>query len=240
MGLTVLSHSLTEKEKGLYELLVQIPPNLKSAERILQTNEYETQELTKVALAYSGDCFCEVLDLSYESDAQILEGIVPNLHSTYICEVLELLLKNGLNPNEVYDDDNIMNSVRDLDNEFLAADALRLLLEYGGNIEVYLPGEGSLFDAVAFDVFYWAFESGNWRLTASLIHCWMVLLGYGARCRADKTHIFREWDSSKLFDLQKLKNHRDYYFGIIRREGYKFAISIFDRATHWEVLRVES
>lgn len=30
MGLTVLSHSLTEKEKGLYELLAQIPPNIES------------------------------------------------------------------------------------------------------------------------------------------------------------------------------------------------------------------
>lgn len=95
--------------------------------------------------------------------------------------MLELLLRYGLDPNALVDGDNIMDSVRYVDNKLLAADALALLLKHGSNVNLYIPECGeSVFQAVDFDVWYGDrlfYQPAKFNAS---VYCWMVLVGYGA------------------------------------------------------------
>lgn len=229
---------LNAREQGLLGLLTAIPPDMDGAERYLQENHLGCGEVTRTALEYAACCYCEAGDFAHEQKIPRPETTVPGLHSTYILDVLRLLLRYGLDPNGVYAGCNIMDSLRFVDNELLAADALALLLEHGGKTDMRIPGEEeTLFQTMNFDVFFGAVEQYDRQQYVAIVHCWMVLLGYGARSGAKKIQVFREYDSAEVFDLRKLKNHRNYYFGILHTERGS-AISIYDKKTLWELARV--
>lgn len=229
---------LNAREQGLLELLTVIPPDTDGAERYLQEKHLSCGEITRAALEYAGCCYCEVGDLAHEQKILHPENKIPGLHSTYILDVLRLLLRYGLEPNGAYAGCNIMDSMRFLDNELLAADALALLLEHGGKADMRIPGEEeTLFQTMDFDVFFGAVEQYDRQQYAAIVHCWMVLLGYGARNGEEKMQVFREYDCAKEFDLRKLKEHRKYYFGVSHTQS-GFAISIYDKDTLWEVARI--
>ena len=77
----------------------------------------------------------------------------------------------------------------------------------------------------------------RWRYD-SWVHVWLVLLAYGGAPRGRKSllEVFREYDSAELFDVRKLKNHRDYYYGL-SKENYEPVIHIYDKKTLWEVAK---
>ena len=108
---------------------------------MLAAEKFTTDEVTRVAIEYSDECFCEVDDFESENNIPRPKGVVPNLHSTYIVDVIRFLLQYGLDPNGIHEDCNIMDSLHYVDNEFLAADALALLLEHGGNHDLIVDGE---------------------------------------------------------------------------------------------------
>ena len=219
---------LNEREQKLLNHLMTIPPDLDCAESDLYAEKLSCDEATRVGIAYVQDCYFEVVDYAQEHGIPQPTEVLPNLHSSYIPDIVKFLLQHGLDPNGVHEDDHIMDSLRFIDNELLAADALALLL-----------GEGeTLFEAADFEVFFAAVEMGNRQLFASVVHCWMVMIGYGARCGEDKMQAFREYNSSETFNWDKLKNHRNYYFGITHLEN-DFAISIYDKDTLWEVARIK-
>jgi len=169
---------LSEKETRLYNLLTNIPPAFEEAENLLMKEKYRPSEVTRVAIEYADNCMCEAGDYTYYNNLPDSREIVQGLHSTYIYDVVKLLLKHGLEINEIYDDTNIMYELMWIDNEFLAADTMSLLLENGGDIDVWCDGE-TLFEFVDFDVFFDAVEQ-EWRQRyASWVHCWMVMMGYG-------------------------------------------------------------
>ena len=207
---------LNEREQKLLDLLIMIPPNIDGAECYLRTEDLDRNEVTKVAIEYVYECFCEVDDYECTNNIPRPKDIVQNLHSTYIIDVIALLLQHGLDPNGIYEDCNIMESLHYVDNEFLAADALALLLEHGGNYNLVVDGE-ELFRSTDFDVFFDTIEQYERQKYASLVHYWMVMIGYGARCGEDKMQAFREYNSSETFDWDKLKNHRNYYLGRVSK-----------------------
>ena len=230
---------LSEREQKLFDYLTVIPPDMNGAEHYLQAETLDRDEVTRVAIEYADACFCEAGDFAYKQGIPHPAGIVPDLHSTYILDVVKFLLRYGMDPNGVHEDYNIMDSLRFVDNEYLAADTLVLLLEHGGKPNLMIPGEGeTLFNTLDFDVFFDAIEQYDRQRYAALVRCWMVLIGYGARCGEDKMQMFREYNSSEIFDLQKLKNHRNYYFRVTHLEN-DFAISIYDKDTLWEVARIK-
>ena len=229
---------LNAREQKLFDLLTKIPPDLSSAELYMQTENLNCDEVTRAAIEYADECFRDAGDYAYERRIPHPTDIIPNLNSTYILDVLSLLLRYGLDPNAIHEDTNIMYSLIYIDNEFLAADALAMLLDHGGKPDLMLPGE-TLFSTTDFDVFNYATDRYiDNQAYASLVHYWMVLIGYGARYENNKMQIFKELMSSKVFDLQKLRNHRNYYFGLTHMEN-KIAISIYDKETFWEVARIE-
>jgi len=66
----------------------------------------------------------------------------------------------------------------------------------------------------------------------------MVLLAYGGRLNSGvpEAEARREYDSSEMFDIAKLKNHRGYYFGLSIENGER-TLHIFDKGTFREVTR---
>ena len=231
-------YNLNEQEKKLLDFLIAIPPDMDGASHYLQTQNLAPSEITRVSIEYADYCFCDAGDYAYQHGISHPHEVIPNLNSTYILDVIKLMLQHGLNPNAIFDGYNIMDWIKFVDNEFLAADTLALLLEHGGDANLMLPSEGeTLFEAVNFDVFFGAIEQYDRQRYASLVHCWLVLIGYGARCSKGSVQVFKEYDSSNFFDLQKLKSHRNYSFGMTHLEN-DFAISIYDKETLWEVVRI--
>ena len=223
---------LTEAAETVLEQLMMIPPNFLGAEQILSDGRLTAQEVTWIGNMYVEECIWDT-DNHYDT-----EGIIPGLHSTYIYEVVELLLRYGLDPNQEYDEGNILFALECVDNEFLAADTLDLLLQAGGDPALEDDGETFL-ESLNFDIFFDAVEQYQRQQYASLVHLWMVAIGNSDDFGSveDRICFFREYDSDTVFDYRKLRNHRNYYFGITHRDN-GFEINIYDKETLWEVVRI--
>ncbi len=229
---------LKEKEQKLLDLLTAVPPDFSAAEPLLREETYTPAEITRVTLEYAEECQCEAGEFAWQHGIPHSAEVMPALHSTYIVEVIRFLLPYGLEPNGIYDGWNIMHRVAFLDNECLGADALGLLLEQGGNPDLTMPDrEETVFETIDFDVFFGALEQDDRVRYAAWVHAWLVMIGYGAHIREDRIEVFKEYDSEQYFDLKKLKNHRDYYFGVTHFENHCF-ISVFDKKTLMEVARI--
>lgn len=233
-----MSIELNNMEKSLLELLMKIPSDLTGAEKMLSAGELTPENVTKVGIAYADECFDEVTEFIFNNGYAYTGGVVPGLHSTSIVDVIRLLLRFGLNPNGVYDGNNIMDSLQFVDNEYLSADALDLLLQHGGNLNLELE-DGPFFRELDFRVAFDAVEQYNRRIYSALIHFWMVAVGNGASYigNKDKLFFYKEYNSDTLFDPKKLRNHRNYSFCLAHLDK-DFAISIYDRDTLWEVARL--
>ena len=233
-----MSVELNEKGQQLFELLITVPPSLKEAEEFLNSNDLTADDVTKVGINYADECYCDVCDWATERNVPHPEEFVPGLHSSYIVEVTKLLLRFGLKPNAVYGEekDNFMFLLQFIHNEYLAADTFALLFEYGGDPNAEMDGE-TIFEEVDFDVFFGAVEQENRQLYSSVVHCWLVMLAYGGKYQnKNVVTVFKEYDSQTVFDLKKLKNHRDYSFGL-SHEADGVTIHIYDKKTLWEVVR---
>lgn len=222
---------LNEKENGLKNLLMLLPPNFDGAKQLLEQEEYTVENISKVGTDFSWECVEECWEYFWDNDVARNEEVVPNLHSTYICDVLAFLLQHGLDPNTVFEEQNIMDNLRFLDNGYLAADALVLLFEHGGNPNLHCC-EKSIFDNVDFDVFFDAGEQQDRQRYSSLVHCWMVYLAFGGTLKNGKVPV----EVFRGFNLKELKNHRYFYFGITKGETWP-DIHIFDASDQWEVVR---
>jgi hypothetical protein len=120
-----------------------------------------------------------------------------------------------------------------VDNAYVAADTMALLLEHGGNPNLNMDGQ-SVFGIVDFEIWFGSVEQSlRWRYDA-WVHIWMVLLTYG--CNNSGIQVFREYNSDAMFDLKKLRDHRNYYFGL-SYEDQERVIHIYDKNTFWEVAR---
>ena len=228
---------LNEKEAVLFTILTSIPPDLSAAETYLHTADMTASEVTRVAISYTDECYDEVRDSELKTGVSRPSGIIPGLHSTYLLDVIKLLLQYGLEPNGVYDGNNVMWNLMYIDNELVAADTLALLMESGGNIDLEVDGE-TIFSQFDFDIFFDALEQTDRQSYTALVHCWMVAVGY--RGYRDGIQLFKEYDDTlfpNIFDIRKLRNHRNYFFGINQQEK-SLSLSIYDKDTLWEVARL--
>lgn len=236
---------LNDKSQQLLDALMTIPPDLATAEKLLQQECFSSDEVTKVAMRYAEECFLDIADtFRTDPDDRISftgfmppAGVISGLHSTYVYDVVKFLLAYGLDPNAIFDAGgdqyNIMDQLLFVDNEYLAADTLALLLQHGGNPELIVDGE-SIFQQIDFGIWFDAVELYiRWRYDA-WVHIWMVLLAFG--CENSGIQVFREYNSDAMFDLKKLRDHRNYYYGLSYENGNRM-IHIYDKKTFWEVAR---
>ena len=234
------------ENSDLLQALLQVPPNLTFVREQLLSGRYSPQQVTELGYHYAEECWYEDLDAdnsefySEEFDYYWREAnTIADRHSFYLYEVIDLLLKHGLDPNYTVDHDFcLMEFVIGIVNGYIAADTLILLLESGGTPNLISSGE-NMFDQICFDVDFDAIEQRDRRRYDSLVHCWMVLLAYGGKTKDEggTIDVFTEYsDNIKvIFDLKKLKEHRNYYVGVTH--GKHLTVNIFDKRTYWEVAR---
>lgn len=234
---------LNTKEQRLFDYLMEIPVDLTAVEHYLCVEALTADEVTRAAIAYAEKCFLEGRDWETDNQTERPQGIIPDLHSTQLVEIIALLLHYGLQPNAVIADESIMALMQHIDNEFLAADALALLLENGGDPALAVNGP-PLIDDLDFEIFFAALEMRDRHLYNAIVHMWMVLTGYMAlHGKLDNSGftVFREEEPAERtgtpFDLSKLREHRNYYFGL-SYEDRSVIIHIYDKRTQWEVARV--
>ncbi len=172
-------------------------------------------------------------------------GLIQGRHSTHLCEVIAFLLSCGLDPNDKKEGNQcLMVSVCRVVNGYAAADTLRLLLECGGDPNIAVENK-TLFDTIHRDVVCGATGQYNRRTYDSLVHCWMVLTGYGGKTADEegRQKLFKACSplqGEEAFGEEKLKDHRNYVFGLtceMNREKTP-VIHIFDKRTFWEVARL--
>ena len=120
-------------------------------------------------------------------------------------------MKYGVDPNMIYDGSkNIMESLCYV-GRYEGADLLSILLDDGGKLDIEIHGE-RLFDIIDFDVIFGAVEMEERELYDAIVHCWVVMIGYGARLSGGESaiEVFIDDNTGEIFDLTKLKKHRKY------------------------------
>ncbi len=235
--------------ESIKEKLWQIPPDFEA----IRNAELSPAEATQLGYEYTEKCWYEDLERAGSEDSSCddflgwynqLPVIELGRHSTHLYDVMEYLLQYGLDPNYTKEGNwSLLEQICHITNGYVAADTLRLLLEHGGDPN--LPtDDGTVFDNIDFDIGFDAIELYDRRSYDSLVHCWMILIGYGGTPSNGTTPLdtFKERgiDNSRKFDLSNLKNHQNYIFGLstIENRGDVPTIHIFDKRSYWEVARL--
>ncbi len=227
--------------KELLDFFLQIPPNFKAAKDIITRENFSSDEISKVAICYAEKCGLEVGDHLFEigcedlSASKLKKGVVPGLHSTYLYSVVDFLLAYRLNPNYVFGSNNLLHSLFYVDNEYVGADTMRLLFDNGADPNLKVEGE-SIYDMVEEDIWFGSIEQYiRWRYDG-WVHMMFVILAYGGKnsTRSQNITRFKEYDKDELFSLDKLKDHRNYYYGLCRGDN-ETILRVFEKDTFWEV-----
>lgn len=226
----------------LLEALLCIPPKLEEARLLLESERISAADIDLAAFRYAESCKWETHDALGETPDP-RSGTVPGLHSTFLLEVLSLLLDYGLDPNTIVGGESLMYVLYYTDNGYMGADALALLLERGGKPELEADGE-TLYDSVDFDIIFGAIEQHDRFRYDMDVHFWLVLLGYGGGKGGEFTDIFprgaAECDvTENEFSTSDLIAHRNYRWGLsfVPGRGESWSLHVFDERSGWEVLR---
>ena len=235
----------TERSEELLQTLLLLPTNLELIENQIKQNNYTVEEISRAAYDYADESYYACLDYLYlhpeeydRVEARTLLGIL----GERMPEIFALLLKYGLDPNLRCEDETVMMSVGKVYNGYAAADTVALLLDHGGDPEIYI-GE-SLFSEIDFDIVFDPYAFDTLATYDSKIHVWLVLLSVLGEREEKLGHIEffnpRGDNHEKAFTYSDLKNHRNYTFGLsnVPGRGESWSLHIFDKRTAWEVARV--
>lgn len=234
-----LLHGDQSVDLPLYNLMSRLPPDLDAIRSFLAESDLSSDKITVTAIRF----IYEECQYEYSEEKQPEE-----LHSTYLKDMLEVLLEYGLNPNGVYDCGNIMDSLSLVDTNYVAADTMALLLEHGGDLYLTVDDE-ILFDEIEFDVIFGAHNQEDRMRYDQLIHEWLVMIGFGAHSLSadgDRKEMVRFFEPPyydelhKDFTIENFKEHRNFYWALthVPGNGESWSLHIIDKNTGWEVLRL--
>ncbi len=213
------------KTEYLLSLLMELPPRLNVIEKELQATEYTSEEITLAACKFADKCFmeCEFFEEAFNRKPQKEE-----VHSSYIYEICELLLKYGLNPDLIIEENNIMYELRYIDYEYLSAETMKLMLENGANVNID-DGDEPLFQALDFDIMYDVDGLEDKEIFDKEFRLWLLMIGFGAavdnRCPVNL---------AEGFSVERFKNFRQFTYTIERLEK-EWIMHIIDIKTGKEV-----
>ena len=163
--------NLVEEIKSLFE---RVPNDFEKIEKLLSSRELTKEELAEIAISAVDNCFCE-----YQTacNPEYKDFNVEDMHSNSIVDGIRLLIKFGLDPNVIIDDDSVMWNTMYIDAPGIAASVLKLLLENGGNPNHYMPSEKeTIFDYIDFKVSYDEYTHEFFHT----VQYWWLLMAYGA------------------------------------------------------------
>ena len=92
-------------------------------------------EVSRAGYDYANECWSDCLDYFDKCPEEVCcsePAFIPNILSSNMPQVFDLLLKYGLDPNAVCEGETVLSSVSSVYNEYIAADTLALLMEHGG------------------------------------------------------------------------------------------------------------
>ncbi len=235
--------TLSEKASQLYTLLFTKEFSLDALKIALQTGAYSKEDINIAAYKYVDDCQNDLMDDNWEIHHNGQGEVVPGYESSHMLEAITTLLEYGLDPNTIFTEAltedlseqyNIMQALRYIDNGYVAADTLAVILENGGDPSIIIDGNSFVRD-VNFDPQFDLNNQEDRIRYDALVHFWMVLVGYGARLEHGEACV----DPCGNFDVSSLRNHRNYYYGAIHsdRSNDNMEICFFDKETNWEVAR---
>ena len=242
---------LNQNAQKLYDMLFTREFDIERLKVELDSGAYSADDVNLAALQYVDDCMWNLADMEIPEDScecdycipRAFGEIVPGQESSHMLEAVAVLLEYGLDPNKIYrkyytpdhySEYNIMSELAWISNGYLAADTLVLLLEHGGNPNLFVDGD-NLEGEAAFRLQLDLFEMKDRATYDALVHYWMVLVGYGAKLKDGSEPV----DRCQNFDTANLKKHRNYYYGAIHsdRSEDHMEICIFDKLSNWEVAR---
>ncbi len=229
---------LSENATKLYHLLYTRDFSLEQLMYELASGIYTPEDVSIAGFQYVSDCICDLMDENGQEPCRACGERLPGFYSSHMLEALNCLLEHGLNPNMLYgkdpDQSNIMSELRYVENGYLAADSLALLLDHGGNPSIRINGV-SLIRDVNFDLLFDLNNQTNRARYDSLVHYWMVLVGFGAKLEDGGESI----DLCPGHNVSELKNHRNFYYGAIEsdRSNDHMEICFFSKYTNLEVGR---
>ena len=236
----------TPRSDELLQIMLTHSADRAEIENTLKLKKCSGDEVSRAGYDYAIECWSDCLayfDKCPEEACCSEPAFIPNILSSNMPQVFDLLLKYGLDPNAVCEGETVLSSISSVYNEYIAADTIALLMEHGGNPSLVVSGE-SLSDRIDFDIMFGAFEQENRRIYDSIVHCWIVMNGYRANTCCEKSlDVFtRRRLECRLpeFKLEDLKHHRNYYYGLsnVHSRGEDWSLHIFDKRTRWEVVRL--
>ncbi len=221
--------------------LKRTPPSFDQAELWLFKDHGTAEEVSVAAFDYLGEL------LTDDSVGKNYKECLPlsMRPSRYTYDVMEFFLRFNLDPNFITDEKSLMHRICNINNEFIAADTLKLLLENGGDPFV-LSGNRPLYDILDS---YVRSKVCNLSLTdfdspevQSRLHCWMVLTGFCGQALYERydPSSFRMHFSNEMFKLKELKNHHSFRAEATQSaERYnKLSVRIVSIRTGKEVIRI--
>lgn len=218
--------------KQIKEVFEQEPSNLDEIRNLLSLRELTREELAVLAISFTDDCFCEYRDAL---DPEVESVTIENMHSNYIIEAINILLEFGLDPNAIFDNDNVLWNAMWIDSPNIAASLMRLLLENGGDPNHFIPAEhDTLFEYIAFKVSYDEYTHNYYHT----VQCWLVLMAYGACWRNGEIPLTML--GNKSVEIFKEFEQFDYEIEPLPQEPGKYGcwiMHIFNIHTREEVAR---
>ena len=98
-------------------------------------------------------------------------------------------------------------------NGYQSADAVAVMFEHGGNPSLKIE-DVSLIRNLNWELLFFLYNEDYRYFSDSVVHYWMVFIGYGAKLEQGEESI----DSVGDFDIANLRNHRQYYYGVIHSD----------------------
>ena len=141
------------------------------------------KDITSVAIRLTEDYGFEFSDFKWLNDREPDSG---ELISSGFCELFELFISYGLDPNQIdYDENgtyfNVMEALFSYDNFDVSLPILKRLLEIGGNPNLRLEKYETLFEKVDFDIVFGAIEQENRERYEVWVKFWLLLFAYGGK-----------------------------------------------------------
>ena len=215
------------KTEYLLSMLMELPPKLEVIEKELKTDAYTTEEVTLAACKFTERCFLECRDFE---EAFGRKPQKEEVHSAFVYDICELLLKHGLDVNLFIEDTNLMYELRYVDYNYISAETMRLLLENGGNVNID-DGDEPMFQHLDYDVMFDAsYRTVGKDLFDKEFKLWILMIGYGGVINENKIPV----ELADGYSVEQFKDYENFTYEI-EFSGKDSVMHIIDIRTNKEV-----